>query len=182
MRNKNQVVLPLDLEICIPEGDFVFKVSEICESLDYTELFNTYVRSWRKVNPITMFELLIFGYMNHKYSSREIEAACKTDIRFMWLLQGEPAPSDTAILNFQSLHLSGVIENLFYQFVEKLYEMGEIKFSNLFVDGTKIEAYANKYSFVWKGVIEKNLAKLDEKIENILSVLVERYDLLKVYQ
>ncbi len=175
MRNKNQVVLPLDLGICIPEGDFVFKVAEICESLDYTELFNTYVRSWRKVNPITMFELLIFGYMNQKFSSREIESACKTDIRFMWLLQGEPAPSDTAIINFQSLHLSGVIENLFYQFVEKLYEMGEIKFSNLFVDGTKIEAYANKYSFVWKGVIEKNFAKLNEKISNILSVLVERY-------
>lgn len=59
MREKNQVVLPLDLEICIPEGDFVFKVAEICESLDYTELFNTYLRSWRKVNPITMFEVIV---------------------------------------------------------------------------------------------------------------------------
>ena len=57
MREKNQVVLPLDLGICIPEGDFVFKVAEICESLDYTELFNTYLRAWRKVNPITMFEI-----------------------------------------------------------------------------------------------------------------------------
>ena len=44
MKDKNQVVLPLDLGICIPEGDFVFKVAEICESLDYTELFNTYCR------------------------------------------------------------------------------------------------------------------------------------------
>ena len=52
MREKNQVVLPLDLEICIPEGDFVFKVAEICESLDYTELFNTYLRAWRKVKHI----------------------------------------------------------------------------------------------------------------------------------
>ena len=47
--------MPLDLGICIPEGDFVFKVAEICESLDYTKLFNTYPRSWRKVNPVTMF-------------------------------------------------------------------------------------------------------------------------------
>ena len=54
MREKNQVVLPLDLGICIPEGDFVLKVAEICESLDYTELFNTYLRNWRKVNPITL--------------------------------------------------------------------------------------------------------------------------------
>ena len=61
MRDKNQVVLPLDLGICIPEGGFVFKAAEICESLDYTELFNTYLRSWRKVNPITMFEILVFA-------------------------------------------------------------------------------------------------------------------------
>ena len=66
MREKNQVVLPLDLGICIPEGDFVFKVAEICESLDYTELFNTYLRAWRKVNPITMFEILVFAYMNRQ--------------------------------------------------------------------------------------------------------------------
>ena len=59
MREKNQVVLPIDLGICIPEGDFVFKVAEICESLDYTKLFNTYFRSWIKVNPITISELIV---------------------------------------------------------------------------------------------------------------------------
>ena len=175
MREKNQVVLPLDLGICIPEGDFVFKVAEICESLDYTELFNTYLRSWRKVNPITMFEILVFAYMNSKFSSREIEGLCKTDIRFMWLLNGEPAPSDSTITRFQRGHLAEAIEGLFYQFVEKLYEMGEVKFKNLFVDGTKIEAYANKYTFVWKSAVEKNLAKLETKIEVLLSVLSERY-------
>ena len=175
MREKNQVVLPLDLGICIPEGDFVFKVAEICESLDYTELFNTYLRNWRKVNPITMFEILVFAYMNRKFSSREIEGLCKTDIRFMWLLNGEPAPSDSTITRFQRGHLAEAIEGLFYQFVEKLYEMGEVKFKNLFVDGTKIEAYANKYTFVWKSVVEKNLVKLEKKISALLCVLYERY-------
>lgn len=52
MREKNQEVLPIDLEVCIPKGDFVFKAAEICESSDYTELYNTYLRAWRKVNPI----------------------------------------------------------------------------------------------------------------------------------
>ena len=175
MREKNQVVLPLDLGICIPEGDFVFKVAEICESLDYTELFNTYLRVWRKVNPITIFEILVFAYMNRKFSSRDIENLCKTDIRFMWLLNGEPVPSDSTITRFQRGHLAEAIEGLFYQFVEKLYEMGEIKFKNLFVDGTKLEAYANKYTFVWKSAVEKNLAKLEKKMEVLLSVLSERY-------
>ena len=175
MRNKNQVVIPFDFTANIPEGDFVFTVAEICESLDYTELFNTYVRVWRKVNPITMFEILVFGYMEHLYSGRDIAKACRTDIRFMWLLNGEPAPSHATISRFQDERLSDAMEGLFYQFVEKLYEMGEIKFKNLFVDGTKIEAYANKYTFVWKKAVEKNLKKLNQKIEALLPVMSERY-------
>lgn len=83
MRNRNQVVLPLNLEICIPKDDPVFKMVEICEQLDYTELYRAYLRSWRKINPETLFELLVFGYMNRKYSARQIEEACRTDIRFM---------------------------------------------------------------------------------------------------
>ena len=169
------MVLPLNLGICIPKGDLVFKVAEICEKLDYTKLFATYVRAWRKVNPVTLFEILVFAYMNRIFASREIERACKTDIRFMWLLDGEPAPSDSTITRFMRGHLAEVIEDLFYQFVAKLCEIGEVKFRNLFVDGTKIEAYANKYTFVWKKAVEKNLAKLDKKIESALPVMVERY-------
>lgn len=179
MRDRNQVVLPINLEINIPKDDFVFKVAEICDELDYTELLNTYVRVWRKVNPITLFEILVFAYMNNKYSSREIEAACKTDIRFMWLLNGEAAPSDSMITRFTRGHLAGTIEGLFYQFVEKLHEMGEVKFKNLFVDGTKIEAYANKYTFVWKKAVEKNLERLKKKIDSILPVIAERYGIIK---
>ena len=175
MRDRNQVVLPINLEICIPEGDFVFTVAEICESLDYTELFQTYVRTWRKINPITLFEVIVFGYMEHLYSGRDIAKVCKTDIRFMWLLNGEPAPSHATISRFQDERLSEVMEGLFYQFVEKLYEMEEVKFRNLFVDGTKIEAYANKYTFVWKKAVEKNLVKLNKKIEDMLPVICERY-------
>ena len=137
MSDRNQVVLPINLEICIPERDFVFKVAEICEKLDYTELWETYVRAWRKVNPITMFEILVYAYMCGIYSSREIEAACKTDIRFMWLLNGEPTPSDSTITRFMRGHLAEVIEDLHYQFIEMLYEMEELKFKNLFVGGTE---------------------------------------------
>ena len=127
------------------------------------------------MNPITLFEILVFAYMNRKYSSREIEMACKTDIRFLWLLNGEPAPSDSMITRFMRDPLRETIEGLFYQFVEKLNEMGEVKYRNLFVDGTKIEAYANKYTFVWKKAEEKNLSKLNQKIEAVLPMIAERY-------
>ena len=69
------MVLPIELEICIPKGDFVFKLVEICEKLDYTKLFETYLKSWRKLNPITVFELLVYGYMTGKYSSTKQKRA-----------------------------------------------------------------------------------------------------------
>lgn len=175
MRNRNQVVLPVNLGICIPKEDSVFKLVEICEQLDYTELYRSYLRAWRKVAPETLFELLVFGYMNRKYSARQIEEACRTDIRFMWILQGEPVPDHSTIARFQNGKLTEAIEDLFYQLVEKLYEAGEVGFHNVFVDGTKIEANANRYTFVWKKAVEKHNAKLDAKMEKILSVLRERY-------
>ena len=123
MRDKSQVVMPLNLGIRIAKDDFVFKVAEICEELDYTDLYKTYVRMWRKVNPVTLFEILVFAFMNKLFSSREIEQACKTDIRFMWLLDGEPAPSDSTISRFKRGHLAEVIEDLFYQSKSRVFSV-----------------------------------------------------------
>ena len=80
----------------------------------------------------------------------------------MWLLNGEPVPSVATVKRFLSKKLTDVVEDLFYQFVEKLYEMGEVKYQNLFVDGTKIEANANKYSWVWKKATEKIFSKISQ--------------------
>lgn len=175
MINKSQLVLPINLEIKIPKNDFVFKMLEICGEFDYTKLLETYVRKWRKVNPITIFELILYGYMTGKYSAREIENACRTDIRFMYILGSEPVPDHSTIARFQNKRLPEVIEDLFYQLVMKLYELKEISFKNIFIDGTKIEANANRYTFVWKKAIEKNNEKLNQKAENILPVICERY-------
>lgn len=179
MRNKNQVVLPLDLGIKISATDPVRKLIEICEELDYTELFASYVRKWKKVNPITLFELLTYGYMNHRFSSREIEESCNTDIRFMWILQDEPVPDHTTISRFQSERLAPVIEGLFYQIVEKLIELGEVSYKNVFIDGTKIEANANRYTFVWSKAVEKLLKKLNIRIEKELPPIIECYGIRK---
>lgn len=175
MRNRNQVVLPYNYEKNISEKDPVRKLIEICEELNYTELIETYVRTWRKHNPITLFEIIVYGYMQGKYSGREIEEACINDIRFMWILNGEPVPDHSTIARFQNKRLEKVIERLFYQLVEKLYEMGEVRFKNVFIDGTKIEANANKYTFVWRKAVEKNDKKLREKIANELPIIAERY-------
>ena len=160
MRDRNQVVLPLLIEKNIPENDPVFKLVEVCEGLDYSRLEKEYVRVWRKVNPATMFIVLVYAYMRRLYSSRQIEEACRTDIRFMWILGMEDAPDHSTIARFQNERLTPVIEDLFYQLIHKLVEMGEVSYTNVFVDGTKIEANANKYSFVWAKAVEKHLKRL----------------------
>ena len=69
-RDRNQVVLPLNLEKRIPENDPVFKLVEICDQLDYRRLYKEYVRVWRKTNPATLFIILVYAYMKGFYSSR----------------------------------------------------------------------------------------------------------------
>ena len=176
-RERNQVLLPINLEIKIRPEDPVFKLVEICDELDYTELYNAYLRHYRKIDPATMFEILVFAYMNGIYSSRDIEKACRNDIRFMWILQNYPAPDHSTISRFQNERLTGVIENLFYQLIKKLSELGEIEFENLFVDGTKIEANANRYTFVWAKAVQKNLNKLYARVDKELSEIALKYSL-----
>lgn len=176
---RNQVVLPLNLEILLPEDDPVRKTVEILDSLDYTELYRTYYRTWRKVDPEIMFEVIVYAYMNGIYSDRDIELACKTDIRFMWILQGAPAPDHSTICRFQSERLQPVIEKLFYQLIMKLMELNEVDYKHIFIDGTKIEANANRYSFVWKKAVENLLRKLKIRIEAELPEIQRRYGIIE---
>ncbi len=174
---RNQLVLPINYEVLIDENDPVWKLVEICDTLDYTRLYDEYLRHWRVIDPVVLFEILVFAYMNGIYSSRAIEQACKTDIRFMWLLQGQSAPDHSTFARFQNKKLVGVIEDLFYQLIIKLHELGEIEFKNIFIDGTKIEANANRYTFVWAKSVEKNLQKLNAKINKELPELCQKYGL-----
>ena len=118
MRVRSQVVLPLDLEIKIKKDDIVFLVHEICEQLDYSMLYKTYLRTWRRIGPSVMFKIIDLGYILRKYSIRDIEDACKNAIRFMWILQSDPVPDHTTISRFLDKRLEDVMENLFYQFVK----------------------------------------------------------------
>ena len=89
--------------------------------------------------------LLIYAYMNDIWSSRKIELACKIDINFMWLLQGFKVPNHNTIARFRTGRLEPILDDLFNQFIVKLYENNELELKNLFIDGIKIEANANKY-------------------------------------
>ena len=168
-----QVVMPLDLGRRIETTDRVRTLIEVTERMDYTKLAKTYEREPRKgeATPKQMYQIVIMGFMTQHFSTRSIAGACRNDIRFMWLLGPNRAPEHSKIARFIKHHLVGeVAENLFYQMVLLLYEMGEIDFLNLFVDGTKEEANANRYSFVWK----KSTCRYEERCLAKLAALLER--------
>lgn len=180
-QNRNQVLLPINLEYVVPKDDPVWILDEICEKLDYRKVYAAYHRTWRKVSPETMFKLVVYGYMNGHYSSREIEKACRRDLCFQWLLNGEPVPDHTTISRFQNEKLNSGIEDLFCQLLMHLYELDEVNFEHVFIDGTKIEANANKYTFVWKKAVEKNDEKLTEKLDVFVSLLKDCYGLPQTF-
>ena len=174
-----QVRISLDYEIKIAEDDPVALLCEEMERLDYTQLYEAYSRDGRSpaVSPKVMFMLLVFGYMNNIYSSREIVKACNYDVRFMYILNGEKVPSHSSICRFRSKRLQGVIDDLFDQFILRLKSKGEISGKNIFIDGTKIEAYANRYTFVWKKSIEKYKEKLLIKIAALMETVEAELDI-----
>lgn len=85
----------------------------------------------------------------------------------MWL-SGMNQPDFRTVNRFRGVILRETIEELFTQLVEELLDLGLVDFEQYFVDGTKMEANANKYSFVWKKSTEKNKAKLQENVKALL--------------
>lgn len=172
-----QLKLPMEMDVLIPEDDSVRLLNLVLEGLDYSNLYKKYSAKGRKtkVDPKIMFKIITYANMENIYSSRDIEKACRRDINFKWLLQGAQPPDHSTICRFQYEKIDGeIIEDLFCQFINILYRLGEINFENIFIDGTKIESAANKYTFVWKKTImyhEKNMnvkiSKLFEKINTI---------------
>jgi transposase len=172
-----QLVLPLDLEVLIPEDDSVRLLDQILERLDYSRLLkaNSYYGRKYSISSITLFKIMAYAYSQGIYSSRNIEKSCKRDINFKWLLKGAPVPDHNTIWRFVNQRLDECIKDLFGQLVLVLYELGQLQFENLFVDGTKIEANANRYTFVWRKATEKNEKKLNVKMLSLIKKLSEDY-------
>ena len=160
------MTIPMDMEITISQDDPVRLLSAQLEELDYRELYRAYSSTGRKsaAEPRIIFEVLIYGYMCGIYSTRKLEEACRKRIDFMWLLQGEQVPDYSTFARFRTGRTKDAVEGLFYQFVRRLEELGETEHDEVFIDGTKLESKANRYTFVWRKTTEKHLAKVREAV------------------
>ena len=174
--NGYQLWIPLDCSVNIPEDDPVRLLSAVAERLDYRKIMAAYSRYGRiEYSPKILTKVLVYGYMRKIISTRKIEQACKENICFMYLLEGQKAPDHNTISRFRSKILVGEAgQELLRQLTEMLAEAGLIDLKAVFIDGTKIEANANKYSFVWRKGQVKKLAKLNERIRAELPELLKK--------
>ena len=160
-----QFKLPFEMEVLIPDDDPVRLLNAFVEELELSDLYQSYgkIKS-SQVTPRQMFKIVIYAAMNRIYSCRDIETACKRDINFMYLLEGKPAPDHATIARFLSLHFSQCSKKTLAEVTEMLYNLGEISGIHIFIDGTKIESAANRYTFVWKKAVTKHQKRLCQKI------------------
>lgn len=169
-------------EKVIPENDSVRLLDKIVEEMDLSALYGTYAYTGRPtaIPPSTTLKLMLYASMEGIRAPRQIQKRCQRDIHYIWLLDGAPAPEFNHFERFRRDHLSRCGDELLSQIVQKLAGLGEIQFEHLFVDGTKIEANANKYSFVWKKSVTKYETRLLEKLERIIPYLCEQYGIMAV--
>lgn len=173
--NINQLVLPLDLEIKLEKNDIAFAIHHLVESIP-EEAFHAFRKTQGATayHPRMMLKIILCGYTQATFSGRKIEALTKDSIRMMWLA-GNYQPSYRTINRFRvNPQVQGLLRQCFVHFRNQLVQEKEMDTDAIFIDGTKIEANANKYTFVWRKSTEKHLQSLHEKSEACYQELLEK--------
>ena len=165
--NNDRLFFLLNPNDDIAENDPVRVVDAIVEGLDLKEFKKLYKEKGRcPYHPKMMLKIILYAYMNNIYSCRKIEKVVQRDIHYIWLAAQE-RPDFVTINRFRN-RVKNEINNIFTQVVLVLADKGFITLDVEYIDGTKIESKANKYTFVWRKTVEKNRAKLQEKIRVLL--------------
>ena len=164
---QRQTQLPFDLASLIPENHTVKVVNRAIEQLNLATLLAKYPGGGRSsFHPVMMTKLIVYAYTDKIYSSRRMEKAARENIMYMWLCGGN-TPDFKTINSFRGERMKDVIEEVFAAVVDLLVREGRIKLENYFLDGTKIEANASKYSWVWGKSTRRYKAQLREKCKEL---------------
>lgn len=169
----NQTVLfPQRIDENIAENGPVRVVNAVVDSLNLDRFKKLYKETGRcPYHPRMLLKVIIYAYMNNIYSCRRIEKLLLRDIHFIWLA-GYEKPDFITINRFRN-RVKDEIGNVFTQLVLILAEKGFVSLDVEYIDGTKIESKANKYTFVWRKTVERNRAGLMDKIRALLEQVDE---------
>ncbi|MFB4166315.1 IS1182 family transposase, partial [Alteribacillus sp. JSM 102045] len=167
----NQLYLPMDFSDLIPEDHVARIVSGMIDALDDQLFFDAYKGGGRPAyHPKMMAKIVLYGYTQGLFSSRSIEGALREHLPMMWLAASQ-SPDFNTINRFRSERCKSLMGTLYAEMVRLLIEEGYVDGKDYFLDGTKIEANANKYTFVWRKSTDGYEEKLQAKIEDNLRAI-----------
>ena len=166
--NQNQtILLPYSFDDLIPEKHPVRVIDQVVDSLSIQPLLKAYSKEGNPgYHPKMLLKVMLYGYMTNIYSSRKIELALRENINFMWLSSMTIVDHNT-INRFRSDKLKDSFKEIFKQVVLMLANEGLITLKNIYTDGTKIEAQAGRYTFVWGNSIKTNKSKMLTQLEEL---------------
>jgi transposase len=142
-------------------------VDQIINEIDLDPLLKKYKNTGcSSYHPRMLLKILVYGYLSNIYSSRKMESAVKENIHFMWLA-GMEHPDHNTINRFRTERLKGVIKKVFCQVVLLMAENGHVDLQKIYTDGTKIEANANRYTFVWGKRIKTSRERISKQLEEL---------------
>jgi transposase len=161
------MLLPPSLDEMISSGHPVRIVNQVMDKIDIDPLLKKYKGGGSSsFHPRMLLKVLVYSYINNNYSSRKIEAALKENIHYMWL-SGMSTPDHNTINRFRSDRLKEVLRQVFTQVVVLLAEEGLLNIKELYTDGTKIEASANRYTFVWGNAIKTSKERIKKQLDEL---------------
>jgi transposase len=164
---KQNLLLPPSLGELIDPNHPVRIVNQVIDNLDIEPIIKNYKGGGcSSYHPRLLLKVLVYGYLTNQYSSRKMEQALYQNIHFMWL-SGMSYPDHNTINRFRSDRLNGVLKEIFSQVVLLLIENGHITLKEAYLDGTKIEANANRYTFVWGRSIKKSKERIQKQLKEL---------------
>ena len=168
--NQNDNLLfPPCLGDFIAENDPVRVLNTIVDNLDISRIESSYEGGGASCyNPRMLVKVVFYAYLQNVYSGRKMEQLLRRDVNFMWL-SGMQTPDFNTINLFRKNRLADVVDDIFTQVVQMLVAGKFVSLDVQYIDGTKIEAAANKYTFVWKKATKTNQEKLDRKVKAVLA-------------
>jgi len=168
-------LLPPSYNDLVPKNHPVRIVNTIIDNIDISALEKSYKGGGTSsYHPRMLLKVIIYAYLRNLYSSRKIEQALGENIHFMWL-SGQNKPDHNTINDFRAKRLQSHFKKIFHQVVLLLVEQGLISLKDIFVDGTKIEANANRYTFVWGKSIKTSKERIKKQLKALWSYVEKVY-------
>jgi transposase len=160
-------LLPPSLDELIADNHVVRVVRDVIDRINIDSILKKYKGGGASsFHPKMMLKIIVYGYLSNIYSSRKIEQAVTSNIHFMWLA-GMLRPDHNTINRFRSDKLKSVLKEVFAQVVTLMAEQGLMDIKTVYVDGTKLEANANKYTFVWGKSVKRHKERIKTQLEDL---------------